>query len=268
MQLYYNRSMIYIIFSIFTLLIFAFALYQWQYFMIFSPIYYGDREFGDSFEILSVSVDSIELEGVVYEPENIQNPQTVLFFAGRSHDSVSLIKKLAGSLSDVRIITFNYRSYGRSGGVASEKNILSDGVKIANIIRSNYGEFHIMGFSLGSSVAAYVASEVESLGVFLIAPFDSISQLTKAKYGINLSPILRYRFDNRIFVSKIDAKTYIFCSKSDTTTYIDNTRNLKKYVKNLALFREYDALSHKDVLWNKDVLIEIKSTILRAQYKQ
>jgi len=259
--------MIYIIFLIFTFVILAFAFYHLQYFMIFSPTYYRDGELDDEFEILSITTDDgIELEGVAYEPRGLYRKlptieSTLLFFPGRTHDVVGLIKKLSQSYPHVRIITFNYRSYGRSDGRINEKNILSDGVKVAEIVKKNYGDFYILGYSIGSSVASYAASRVGCKGVFLVAPFDSIALLLKEKYGFYIPWMLRYKFDKTKLVKKIDAETYIFASKNDETTYIQNARNLKQHVKNLTMYKELDNLTHKELLWDEEIVDTIGTVL-------
>ncbi|WP_455755937.1 alpha/beta hydrolase [Sulfurimonas sp.] len=259
--------MIYIAFLLFIFLILVLAFYQWQYFMVFSPTYYRDGELDDDFEMLSITTDDgVELEGVVYEP---QNPNaTLLYFAGRSHDAVGLIKRLSLTFPHARIITFNYRSYGKSQGDASEVNLFKDGVQIAQIVQKNYGDFYILGFSLGSSVASYVASKTDCLGVFLVGSFDSIAAVAREKFvkrGIfpmmDLTNIFRYEFDNKQHVQNIDAKTYLFVSRDDETTYIENSRNLKNHVKNLELYEEYDGLSHTELLWHVEVVDKINGVI-------
>lgn len=252
--------MIYIAFLFFTFLIILFSLYQGQYFLIFSPTYFREGEFSGDCEILSIKTDDgVELEGVVYEPLDAKN--TLLFFGGREHDSVELIDRLAENFKDSRIITFNYRSYGRSGGVASEKNILKDALKIAEIIQKNYGAFYLLGFSLGASVGASVASKHKTLGVFLIGAFDSILLMAKTKYGVGFSWMLKYKFDNVEFVKEIKAPTYLFASKGDEVVDIKNARNLKNSVKELAFYKEFDGLSHKELLWNAEVVKNINGVL-------
>ena len=259
--------MIYVAFLFFTSLILFIAFYQWQYSMIFSPVYYRESALNDDFEMLSIiTEDKITLEGVVYEPKVIH--ATLLFFGGRSHDTVGLIYKLSENFPNARVITFNYRSYGKSTGKATEENIFNDGVQIASLVQKNYGDFYIMGFSLGSSVAAYVASQINSLGVFLIGSFDTIASLAREKFVekgifpmIDFSPIFRYKFDNKKHVQSINAKTYLFVSRDDETTYIQNARNLKKYIKNLAIYTEYEGLGHQELLWHKDVISKINGVI-------
>ncbi|MBU1658433.1 alpha/beta hydrolase [bacterium] len=259
--------MVYVVFIFFTFMILAFVFYQWQYFMVFSPTYYRGEELDDDFELLKITIDDgVVLEGVVYEPKDLYRKladinSTLLFFAGRSHDSVGLIKKLSLSFPHTRIITFNYRSYGKSGGVINEKNILEDGLQIADFVKDSYGDFYVLGFSIGSCVASYIASKRKVLSLFLVGTFDSMSSLAKEKHGIGSPWLLRYKFDNTKLVKHIDAKTYIFVSKDDEVTYINNARNLKNHVKNLTHYEELSDLTHKELLWNSAVVKKIAEAL-------
>jgi len=112
--------MLYILFILFTFTVLILFLYQIQYFLLFSPTYYKREKLGSEFEELIVETDDkILLEGIIYNPNFLSNNQkitipTILFFAGRSHDSVALIQKLATAFPTTKIVTFNYRSYGQS----------------------------------------------------------------------------------------------------------------------------------------------------------
>jgi len=261
--------MLYILFILFTFTVLILFLYQIQYFLLFSPTYYKREKLGSEFEELIVETDDkILLEGIIYNPNFLSNNQkitipTILFFAGRSHDSVALIQKLATAFPTTKIVTFNYRSYGQSKGNINEKNIFNDASQIASLVKKNYGNFYIVGFSIGSSVASYVASKHENLGVFLIGAFDSITLLAKKKYGLPLlfSHFFRYKFDNIKIVKLIDSNTYIFVSKDDTITYIQNARNLKKNIKNLTYYVEFKNVSHQELLWDDRVILKINSVL-------
>jgi len=252
--------MIYAVFLLFTFSILLFAFYQWQFFTVFAPRYYRSSELLDEFEILSVTTeDGVELEGIIYEPKNPH--ATLLFFAGKGNDCVGVIEKMAPFYPTIRLIAFNYRSYGRSGGRVNEKNMLDDSVMIAQVIQKNYGDFYILGFSLGSSVASFVASQVSSKGVFLVGAFDSIPSLAKKKYRFVPSKLIKYSFETKKFVTQIDAKTYLFVSKDDQVTYIQNARELKKHIKNLVFYVEFDGLAHKELLWHVGVVDKINGAM-------
>ena len=259
--------MIYIAFLIFTLTILTFAFYQWQYFMVFTPTFRRGEKLCDNCSFLSiVTDDKIELEGAIYEPKN--PIATLLVFVGRSHDSVGLMSKLSCSYPDVRVISFNYRSYGKSKGVANEKNLLKDSLLIAELVQKNYGSFYTFGFSLGSNIASFMASEHTTKGVFLIGAFDSIASLAKTKFVdksffpmIDLSKVFRYKFPTFKYVQNIQAPTWLFVSRDDETTYIQNARGLRDEVQNLAGYSELENLSHKELLWDDEVILKINKVL-------
>ena len=228
--------------------------------MMFTPTYYRSSELDDRFEMLYVTTDDgVSLEGVVYEAKNPK--ATVLFFPGRSYDAVGFVEKLSCAYSDVRVVTFNYRSYGKSEGVLNEKNIFTDALHVTKKMKERFGDIYIAGFSLGSSVSSFVASKEKVNGLFLIGIYDSIAGLTKIKYGVNLSLISRYKFDNKLFVKEVNSDTYVFVSKADEVTYIESARELKKYIKNLVYYKEFEDLLHKDLLCNEDIIKKIKEVI-------
>ena len=252
--------MIYIAFIIFTLFILLFVFYQWQYFMVFSPLYYRDGDLCQVCSLLSVTTDDgVELEGAVYEPKEAVS--TLLVFVGRSHDAVGLINRFATLYPHARVITFNYRGYGKSGGIPSEENLLRDGLKIAQLVEKHYGDFYLLGFSIGSSVAAYVASKISVKALFLVGAFDSIVSLAAKKFGINLSAMIRYKFQTQKFMQNVDAPTYLFVSRDDEITYIQNARTLKESISHLAYYVEYDGLHHKELLWDERVVQKLREVI-------
>ncbi len=254
--------MIYITFLFTTFIVLAIVFYFTQDLLLFTPTYYRENFECEECTLLSVTTeDGVELEGIVYEPKEVHS--TLLVFVGRSHDAVGLMPKLAQTYKNCRIISFNYRSYGESQGVVNEQNMYADGIKIASLVQKNYGDFYLLGFSIGSVVAAFVAKEHRSLGVFLIGSFDSLANLTKKKYKIPLKPLLKYEFDTKEYVKNITAPTYLYASKDDEITYIQNVRNLKNYVRNLVHYQEFESLSHKDLLFYDGVVESVKGVVCK-----
>jgi len=248
--------MIYIVFLVFTFLVLSIVFYQGQYFLIFSPTYYRKEKLGADCEMLSImSDDGIELEGVVYEPWNAT--QTLLVFTGRKHDSVGLIEKLSLAYPKVCIVTFNYRSYGKSQGRANEKNLLKDSLKIGQMVQKHYGDFAVLGFSLGAHVATYLASQQKVKALFLIGAFDSFPALLKSKIGIDVSKIVRYELNTEKYMKEVALPTYIFASKDDEVVDAQNVRVLKDSVKFLAHFEETSGVRHDKLMFDERIVKQI-----------
>jgi hypothetical protein len=228
--------------------------------MLFTPTYNRSEQLPKNCEILSIiAKDGIELEGVCYSPEKIE--ARLLFFVGRSDDSIGLISKLSQTYPNYQIISFNYRGYGKSKGVVEEKFLYSDALEIATLVKKHYGKFYIFGFSLGSSIASYVAQTHDSKGVFLVGAFDSISRLVESKYHVYIPKLLRYSFDTLSYCQNILAPIYLFASKSDNLTYFHNVQHLAENIKNLQKFVVVDNVTHFELLWNEEIVKTIKKVI-------
>lgn len=249
---------LYILYVLPLLFLLAWLFYRWQHAMIFTPTFYREGSLDERFTTRKLAMrDGVLLEGVVYEPQEGVEPTTLLFFGGRSHDSVGLIERLSQRFKEHRIVTFNYRSYGKSQGKINEHHLLNDALTCADFVVKEYGAFFVLGYSIGSSAAAFVSSKREVAGVFLVGSFDSIARVAKERYGVSMPWLLRYRFENRVYVKTIEAKTYLFASKDDKVTPIKNARNLASQVKNLAHYEEFSELNHKEILWHEAVLEKI-----------
>jgi hypothetical protein len=256
-----------IVLALLFLIFLGIFFYKWQHAMIFTPTFYREGHLDERFTPLEIQMrDGIVLEGVVYEPQGILHPKTLLFFGGRSQDSVGLIERLAQRFQESRIVTFNYRSYGKSQGNINEQHLLNDALTCADFVAKEYGAFFVLGYSIGSSAAAFVSSKREVAGVFLVGSFDSIASVAKERYGVSMPWILRYRFDNRAYVKTIEANTYLFASKDDKVTPIKNARNLASHVKNLAHYEEFSDLDHKEILWHEAVLEKVRLHLQQEKY--
>ena len=252
--------MIYIAFLVFTFLVLGIAFYQWQYIVIFSPTYYRNDDLAKNYEILSlITDDGVELEGVISEPSDAT--QTLLVFNGRAHDSVGLINKLCEAYPTIRIITFNYRSYGRSQGKASEKKLLKDSLKIAEIIQKYYGDFSVLAYSIGTNLASFLASQHKVNTLFLIAPFHSLAFLIKNKIGLDLKIILRYKFHTAKYIKSVPTPVYIFASIHDEIVDIKSTRALKPFIKSLVYYKELEGIRHDNLMFDAQIITKINEVL-------
>ncbi len=248
--------MIYAVFTILTLLILGFAFYQWQYYLLFAPTYHREEKLCVKCSLLDATAeDGVTLEGVVYEPEDAV--ATLLLFLGRHHDAVGVINKFASTYPSCRIIAFNYRAYGKSEGSLSEINLLSDALHIAGLVQKNYGDFYTLGYSLGSTPAAYVAMHCKVKGLFLVGAFDSVASLAKEIYPFG-DKLFRYKFPTDAYLQKVNSPTYIFASVDDERVPFSHTKKLIKKAANLKEYVELSGLDHKEILWDTRVTEVIK----------
>lgn len=100
------------------------------------------------------------------------------------------------------VLAVAYRGYPGSTGAPSEAGLIADGLAAYRAVAERAPEAPILlhGHSLGAAVAVAVAAKTAHLGLYLEAPFDSLSHLVALRFPLVPQWLLRdtYRSDQRI----------------------------------------------------------------------
>jgi len=87
---------------------------------------------------------------------------------------------------NVNIVAFDYRGYGKTGGVANEVDILADSVAVAKWAQSNplFRDHQLiaLGRSLGGASAVEIATKTKVDGLILDRTFSSIVDIAADRY--------------------------------------------------------------------------------------
>ncbi len=130
---------------------------------------------------------------------------------------------MAGNIADFRsffprhdVYLANYRGYGGSSGSPSEAGLYKDALAIFDEIRSRYTSISVIGRSLGSGVATYLATQRNIDRLILVTPFDSIENVArKALPILPVSLLLKDKFDSAGRVADIHAPVLIVIAEND-----------------------------------------------------
>ncbi len=116
-----------------------------------------------------------------------------------------------------------YRGYGSSSGKPGEKAFFSDALAVYDDVVQQFSpdKVFLMGRSIGSGVASYVASKRTVSGTILVTPFDSIVSVAQSFYPwLPVKLLLKHRFESTRYVATV---TSPFLVKGETTSvYIEN----------------------------------------------
>ena len=92
-------------------------------------------------------------------------------------------RSVAGNKFD--IFMPDYRGFGKSGGsIRSQKSFYADVQKVYDYLKTKYEEdrIAIVGYSLGSGLASYLAANNSPGRLFLVAPYISFIDLKKPDF--------------------------------------------------------------------------------------
>jgi len=211
-------------------------------------------------EHISLKVDDAVVLDGVYKHASKKDAPLIIYFGGNADDATRFLLHVE-KLNDFNIVIFNYRGYLQSSGKPSEINLFNDALKIYDKFADG-SRIIVVGRSLGSGVAVYLASKRKVSGVVLITPYDSIASLAEQKYPfLPINLILKYKFESIKYIEKIKSPIAIIEGKDDTTIPNSHTRRLSKKIKNLSKIVVLEKTTHADVLSHPRFEESLKSII-------
>ncbi len=231
-------------------IIYIFALgylYFWQDKLIFLNSYSKGYTPRNIKVVKFKTSDGITLEGGYLEHK--KGLPLVLYFGGNAANVLYFLDDRAIEIKNYNFIAFNYPGYGNSQGKPSEKAILKYALEIAN----KYNPQKIIGRSLGTAVASYVASKVKVDTLLLITPFDSIENVAQNKYSIfPVKLLIKHKFPELKWLKSSKAKKInaIFVKKDEVIPKesIKNLKNSMEFNKTVTLNASHNYIyDYKDI---------------------
>jgi pimeloyl-ACP methyl ester carboxylesterase len=153
------------------------------------------------------------IEVVVLNPDR---PDAVMYFGGNAEAVVANAPGLLHSLPQHTVYLVNYRGYAGSTGTPTEQALYADALNIHDAIRDRHRSIAVIGRSLGSGVATFLAAERPVSRLVLVTPFDSLLRLAQDLYPIYpVSLLLHDKYDSYSRVDRIDAPTLLVLAEHD-----------------------------------------------------
>lgn len=176
----------------------------------------------------------------------------VLYFEGNGGNSAARtldVVRKPGPLAGFDFVCCDYPGYGESGGEPSERSLKTFGLAAYDATAKAFPGRRIVvfGFSLGTGVASYVASEREVVGLILAAPyadgFDLFNNFAPIFYGPTRSTV-PYRMEAVKFAEKVDVRPLILATRPDALVPFESSERLAKAFPSGVEFVAQDDVEH------------------------
>ena len=133
--------------------------------------------------------------------KDISSDHSLIIYYGGNAEEVSQNLFDLKKYGDHSLLLMNYRGYGKSTGRPGQATLFSDALFIFDHISKTNNipstDIILMGRSLGSGVATYVARQRQVKAVVFITPFDNLVNIGKTHYPIfPVEILLRHPFDS------------------------------------------------------------------------
>ena len=200
---------------------FCLILYLRQESMIFFPTGLQDETFIEEFQPQKVSFqhEDVQLHGWWVQRELLPGAPLIIYYGGNAEEVSGELHELE-QLAPASYLFVNYRGYGNSTGIPSEKALVQDAlfildemIRLANI---KTDQVILMGRSLGTGVAIQVAHQRTVRAVILVSPYDSIRDMAHSMYPIfPVKWLLKHPFHSKRYARDIRCPALILAGTAD-----------------------------------------------------
>ncbi|MTI29376.1 alpha/beta fold hydrolase [Cytophagales bacterium RKSG123] len=217
------------------------AVFSYLYFFQEKMIFFPDKLSSDfqftfpyEFEEVQIGVDrDIQLHGILFKAPKAKG---LIFYLHGNAGSVESWGKVAGLYlkNNYDIFVLDYRGYGKSQGrITSENQLHKDIQLVYNELVKSYleNDVFIIGYSIGTGMAAHLAAENNPSRLILIAPYYSLVDIIHHYYPFIPSPIVKYQLMTNKEIGKISAPITIFHGDQDEVIYIESSKKLIPLLK-------------------------------------
>ncbi|MBB3701353.1 lysophospholipase [Flammeovirga yaeyamensis] len=133
--------------------------------------------------------------------------------------------------NNYNVLMIDYRGFGKSTGeISSQKQLFDDNQMIYDRMKLQYNEENIiiMGYSIGTGMASFLASKNNPKELILQAPYYGLKAMMRKHYPYVPPFLLKYRFATYKYLRKCNFPIYIFHGKGDNVIPYDQSVKLKE----------------------------------------
>lgn len=140
----------------------------------------------------------------------------LIYFGGNAEDVAANLPMFKELIPDYSLYLMNYRGYGGSTGTATEVSLYGDSLALYEQVRPHHDKIIVMGRSLGTGIATFLASQRPVNGVVLVTPYSSIAALAASYYPfLPVSPLLKDRYDSQRYAAQIMVPVLAMTAEND-----------------------------------------------------
>jgi pimeloyl-ACP methyl ester carboxylesterase len=172
----------------------------------------------------SLSSGHLELKGWEF---HAGQPDALLYFGGNGENLGIERNDIAAMFPKRAVYLLPYRGYGANGGEPSQRALFADALALFDKVHRTHVRIAVVGRSLGSGVASYLASRKPVQKLALVTPFDSL--VAAARFHYPLFPVgwlLKDRYESARYLRKYRKPILILRAGDDQVVPAASTARL------------------------------------------
>jgi len=161
------------------------------------------------------------------------------------------ISEMKGNGYDVFIP--DYRSYGKTEGqLINDAQMLEDAHKAFEYLATKYKPENIIvvGYSLGTGMAAFVASQASIKHLLLIAPFTSLTDIKNQYLWFTPDFLLRFKLNTEKHLKNVDCPISIIHGTNDQIVPFKFSKEMESQYQEKVTLYPLDGVGHRRVIFS------------------
>lgn len=198
------------------------------------------------------STDGTWIAGI-YAPGTEKKNICVIHFYS-SGETLRTSEFMIQGLRDIglSVLCFDYRGFGASGGRPEELGFYADALFAYDWLMENHPDTRVVvsGRSLGTAVAAFLASERHVDGLMLFSPMTTVIEVVKLIFPpdeIIIEDALPFRFDTVARMANVECPVFIAHGKKDRIAPYAMSHIVEQAAQSEVYRHDLDDAGHNDL---------------------
>ncbi|HYM86070.1 MAG TPA: alpha/beta fold hydrolase [Pseudoxanthomonas sp.] len=191
--------------------------------------------------------DGVTLRGWKLNPGKAK---ALVYFGGNAERLESSREEFTRLFPGRTIYLLSYRGYGASDGKPTETALFGDALTLYDAVRAQHpaGDIAVIGRSLGSGVASYVASRRPVHKLVLITPFDSLTEVAQSHYRwLPVRWLISDAYASHRYLQQYSGPLLILRAGRDEVIPPDSTDRLVASLKTPPTVVDFPLADHNDI---------------------
>ena len=214
-------------------------------------------KFDRKFTELNIPINATDTVNLVqFMPDSGKPKSVVLYFHG-NRDNMERYEKFISVFlkNNYAVWLVDYPGFGKSSGNFTEESVYKMGYELQKLAATTYAADNIIiyGKSLGTGVAAYVASETNNKMLILETPYYSLKDVVSTyMFMYPIDRMMQFDFPTYKYLDGLTEPVVIFHGTDDGVIRYSSADKLKAFLKPNDVFYTIEGGTHNSI--NKDPL--------------
>ncbi len=182
----------------------------------------------------------------------VMNPgqsRALIYFGGNGDTVQNMREDYARWGAGRTVYLVAYRGYGASDGAPTEAALFGDALAIYDDVRTRQQDIAVVGRSLGSGIATWVASQRPVERMALVTPYDSIARIAQLRFPMFPAALMMLdKFESWRYAPAVHCPVLVIAAQNDRVVPAASTARLMEKFSPTPQFIRIDNVGHGNII--------------------